>query len=60
MKLFYLLGISNAISGTSFNYETKVPLLTAHRGSMDRFPEHTAISYYYSFFDGADFIDADL
>ena len=42
------------------NYERKVPLITAHRGSMWYFPEHTIAAYYYAFFEGADFIDVDL
>ena len=41
-------------------YERKKPLITAHRGSMWYFPEHTLVSYYYAFFEGADFIDVDL
>ena len=41
-------------------YEEKVPLITAHRGSMGYFPEHTQAAYYYSFFEGADFIDIDV
>ena len=48
-----------AVISASF-YERKVPLITAHRGSMWYMPEHTYPAYYYAFFEGADFIDVDL
>ena len=35
-------------------------MVIAHRGSMGYFPEHTRIAYYYSFFEGADFVDVDV
>ena len=61
--IFYLcsyLSQTLASPSVSLDYEKKVPLITAHRGSMWYFPEHTSAAYYYSFFEGADFIDVDL
>ena len=61
MLLFsYLLTFVLGIPSSRLDYENKVPLITAHRGSMWYFPEHTSPAYYYSFFEGADFIDADI
>ena len=63
MKHLYYLCLTSLIQGSphvSFDYEKKVPLITSHRGSMWYFPEHTSAAYYYSFFEGADFIDVDL
>ena len=42
------------------HYERRRPLITAHRGSVWYFPEHTIAAYYYAFFEGAHFIDVDL
>jgi glycerophosphoryl diester phosphodiesterase len=44
----------------NIQYEKKIPLITAHRGSMWYFPEHTLMAYYYAFFEKSDFIDVDL
>lgn len=48
------------MSEAGYFYNTKRPIVVAHRGSDSRFPEESIGSLEDAYFQGADFMEFDL
>ena len=61
--LFILLSLKIAcslISSAPYLRNSKRPVVSAHRGAMGEFPEHTLDSYSSAFYSSVDFVELDL